>query len=200
MFPKILGNHLIFTQIVKLSMIHLEKQIHIIKYTEVCTKEVLRVMKNVIVRELIFIDTEFKTQDEVLNFIASRLFEAGRCSDVSEVVRGFYDREAEFSTCMNDGIAIPHCLNQAISDATVIVVRNQFDIPWPQKEDQANLFFSLLIPKKNENQMHIRILAQVAQLIMEDDFIKNVRDSENTQIIYDLLKDLNKTFEMEKEI
>jgi len=156
-------------------------------------------MKDVIVRELIFIDTVFRTQDEVFNFIATRLFEADRSSNKSEVVKGFYDRESEFSTCMNDGIAIPHCLNQDISDATVIVVRNQFDIPWPQKEDQANLFFSLLIPKKNENQMHIRILAQVAQLIMEDDFITDVRDSKNTQNIYDLLKDLNKTFEMEKE-
>ena len=157
-------------------------------------------MKDVIVRELIFIDTEFETQDEVLNYIASSLYKADRSNNATDIVKGLYEREVEFSTCMNDGIAIPHCLNPAISDATVIVVRNKVDIPWPQNEDRANLFFSLLIPQKNEDQMHIRILAQVAQLIMEDDFIKIVRESKSTQTIFDLLKGLNKTNEPEKKL
>lgn len=152
-------------------------------------------MNEVIIKDLVFIDQELQTQNDVLEFIATKLYEIGRCSCVEDVIQGFYSRESEFSTAMNDGIAIPHCLNQTISDATVIVVRNKYNVLWTNGEDEVNLFFSLLIPKKNENQIHIRILAKVAQLIMEDDFIKIVREATDIQTIYDKMSALNKTIE-----
>ena len=53
------------------------------------------------------------------------------------------------------------------------------------------MFFALLVPGSNENQMHIRILAQVAQLIMEEDFIELVNKANNSDQIYQRLSVLN---------
>lgn len=147
-------------------------------------------MKNVISEEYIYLDTEIKTQDELFDFLACKMVEHGRASNIEEMKEGFYKREAEFSTAMNDGIAIPHCRVGAIVDATVIIVRNVKCIMWSD-EESVDVFFALLIPEANENQIHIKILAQVAQLIMEDSYIEIVRTSRERREIYKEMQSLN---------
>lgn len=144
----------------------------------------------VIDHNFIFIDTDFQTQKEVFAFLAEQVFSSKRGNDLEKIVEGFYEREQEFSTAMDNYIAIPHCRNESILQATVIVVRNKSEIKWTDNED-VKLIFALLVPGSNENQMHIRILAQVAQLIMEEDFIDLVNKAKGDDQIYQRLSVLN---------
>lgn len=147
-------------------------------------------MKDVIVKDCIYLDTDLKSQQEVFEFLADALVCAGRGVNAKAIVEGFYQREKEFSTAMDDGIAIPHCRIRAIQDATVLIIRNKHAIGWTE-EEPVDLFFALMIPESNENQMHIKILAQVAQLIMEDDYIDLVRHTQDADKIYEAMADLN---------
>lgn len=144
----------------------------------------------VIEKEFIYLDTKLSSQEEVFAYLSNVLVQAKRGDDVQAIMNGFYQRESEFSTAMDDGIAIPHCRVSAIQDATVIIIRNKNMVKWTKQED-VDLFFALMIPQSNENQMHIKILAQVAQLIMEDDYIELVRYSDDPGAIYDAMADLN---------
>lgn len=153
-------------------------------------------MKNVICNDFIYLDMEFESQREIFQFLGKQMYSKNRVTQVQEIVEGFYQREKEFSTAMNDGIAIPHCRVSAIQDATVIIVRNKHTIRWTEDEE-VDVFFVLLIPESNENQMHIKILAQVAQLIMEDSFIKVVRESDDKHAIYKEMKSLNEVLQKE---
>lgn len=147
-------------------------------------------MLDVINQELIFLDTNFTTQGELFEFIADKSIEYKIGNDKEGIVKGFYDREQEFSTAMNQFVAIPHCRNKFIDSASVIVIRNKNEITWTDGEI-VKYFFSLLVPESNENQMHIRILAAVAQLLLEDEFIELVEKAENPCQIYEAMKDLN---------
>lgn len=147
-------------------------------------------MCNVIDKKLIFLNASYKNQKEIFNFIADEVIKESRGIDKEKIIEGFYEREKEYSTAINDGIAIPHCRIDEIRKATVIVLRNKKKIIWTENED-IDIIFALLIPKSNENQMHIKILAQVAQLIMEDEFIKLIKDSENTEVIFSAMNIIN---------
>ena len=144
----------------------------------------------VIDKNLIFLDTEFKSQQEIFGFLATKSIETKRGNDVDLIVQGFYDRELEFSTAMDEMIAIPHCRNKSIIQATVIVIRNKYEIEWTDHE-QVKILFALLVPGSNDNQMHVRILAQVAQLIMEDDFKQLVSSAREPSQIYEYMEVLN---------
>lgn len=147
-------------------------------------------MKDVIMEEMIFLHQNLASQEDVFRFLAEQLIEAGRGSSKEELVRGFYAREKEFSTALNDKIAIPHCRNLAVKDATVLIIRNERDIAWTDQEP-VDLMFALMVPAENENQIHLRILAQVAQLIMEDGFIQKVRQETSPRGVYQEMKALN---------
>lgn len=147
-------------------------------------------MCDVIDKNLIFLNTSYQNQQELFDFLADEVIKENRGMDKEKIVEGFYEREKEYSTAINDGIAIPHCRIDEIRKATVIVLRNKKKIIWTENED-IDIIFALLIPKSNENQMHIKILAQVAQLIMEDEFIKLIKDSENTEVIFSAMNIIN---------
>lgn len=147
-------------------------------------------MCDVIDKELIFLNTSYQNQKEIFNFIADEVIKESRGIDKEKIIEGFYEREKEYSTAINDGIAIPHCRIDEINKATVILLRNKEKIIWTENEE-IDIIFALLIPKSNENQIHIKILAQVAQLIMEDDFIKLIKDSENTDDIFSTMNIIN---------
>jgi fructose PTS system EIIA component len=148
-------------------------------------------MKNVVAEEMIFVNTSFTSQKDLFEFIAETAFCLGRISNVQSVIDGFYHREGEYSTAMNDGIAIPHCRTDSIIDASVVIVRNSEKVVWTEDEE-CDLFFALLVPESNVNQMHIRILAQIAQLLLEDDFVAQVRLANDSSQIFDMVKELNK--------
>jgi fructose PTS system EIIA component len=148
-------------------------------------------MKNVVAEEMIFVNTSFTSQKDLFEFIAETAFGLGRISNVQSVIDGFYHREGEYSTAMNDGIAIPHCRTDSIIDASVVIVRNSEKVVWTEDEE-CDLFFALLVPESNVNQMHIRILAQIAQLLLEDEFVAQVRLANDSSQIFDMVKELNK--------
>lgn len=147
-------------------------------------------MCDVIDKNLIFLNTSYQNQQQVFDFLADEVIKESRGIDKEKIIEGFYEREKEYSTAINDGIAIPHCRIEEIKKATVIVLRNKEKIIWTESEE-IDIIFALLIPKSNENQMHIKILAQVAQLIMEDDFIKLIKNSENTEDIFSAMNIIN---------
>lgn len=152
-------------------------------------------MKDVITKNMIFLNQEIKSQEEVFEFLADRLLEEERGTSKEGIIEGFHAREEEFSTAINDGIAIPHCKHTAVTQATVIIIVNNNKILWTDGEE-IDLMFALLIPEEQKSQVHIRILAQVAQMLMDDDFVANVRNAKNAEDIYSELGELNHLFEV----
>lgn len=156
-------------------------------------------MKDVITKNLIYLNTNYDSQEEVFSFLSTKMVQENCATEASGLIRGFYQREEEFSTAMLDGIAIPHCRHESILQATVIIIRNRKEIPWTQEDEKVDLCFALLVPFHNENQMHIRILASVAQLLMEDEFIEVVRKSQSEEEIYQMMRSLNSDMLQEEE-
>lgn len=156
-------------------------------------------MHQVIEVSFIFLNQNFITQEEVLSFCAKTVTESGRAENAEDILQGFYDREKEFSTAMNEGIAIPHCRSSHIHEATVMIVRNNVTIPWTDEGEEVDLFFALLVPEEGKQQ-HIRILASVAQLILEDEFIELVRNTDQECEIYKMMKSLNNVLQQEVEV
>lgn len=145
----------------------------------------------IITKDLIFKDTNFACQEEVFTFLAEQLYEQQRSDSVVEVKNGFYSREREFSTCIDHEIAIPHCRVENIKNASVAVIVNKNGIPWTDSEEYVKYLFALMIPEENENQIHIRVLAQMAQMIMQESFMESIIKASSSEKIYEIIKSLN---------
>lgn len=146
---------------------------------------------SVVCKEFIFLDTKFETRDEAFRSVALKLYEGGRIKETEEFVKGVYEREKLFSTYMGNNIAIPHCKSSVINEATVIIVRNSTPISWGDEDEIVNLLIILAIPGENANRVHLRILADIAQSLLNGDFVNIIKTTNSKETIINEMKNIN---------
>lgn len=129
--------------------------------------------------ENVFVAENFASRDEVLSFVSNQAVKAGVADDADAVMNAFLAREAEGSTGMMEGFAIPHAKSDAITDAAVIVVKDDSGVTGWDTMDGApvNVAIALLIPGAQAGTTHLKILSKVAEALMDEGFRATVKGS-----------------------
>ena len=131
--------------------------------------------------ENVFVAEDFASRDEALSFVSNQAVKAGLANDADAVMNAFLAREAEGTTGMMEGFAIPHAKSDAITEAAVIVVKDESGVAGWDTMDGApvNVAIALLIPGAQAGTTHLKILSKVAEALMDEDFRATVKGSTN---------------------
>ena len=131
--------------------------------------------------ENVFVAEDFASRDEALSFVSNQAVKAGLANDADAVMNAFLAREAEGTTGMMEGFAIPHAKADAITEAAVIVVKDESGVTGWDTMDGApvNVAIALLIPGAQAGTTHLKILSKVAEALMDEDFRATVKGSTN---------------------
>lgn len=129
--------------------------------------------------ENVFVAEDFASRDEALSFVSNQAVKAGLADDADAVMNAFLTREAEGTTGMMEGFAIPHAKSDAITEAAVIVVKDDSGVTGWDTMDGApvNVAIALLIPGAQAGTTHLKILSKVAEALMDEDFRATVKGS-----------------------
>lgn len=129
--------------------------------------------------ENVFVAENFASRDEALSFVSNQAVKAGLADDADAVMNAFLAREAEGTTGMMEGFAIPHAKSDAITDAAVIVVKDDSGVTGWDTMDGApvNVAIALLIPGAQAGTTHLKILSKVAEALMDEGFRATVKGS-----------------------
>ena len=132
----------------------------------------------------VFLDNPATTRDEALEFLASKAVELGASDDAAALVEGLKKREAEGSTGMMSGFAIPHCKSASVKEACVVVTRFANPVEWETMDkNPVTVAIALLIPDGDLGTKQLRILSKIAVMLMHDDFCEKVQKSEDADAI-----------------
>lgn len=129
--------------------------------------------------ENVFVAENFASRDEALSFVSNQAVKAGVAGDADAVMNAFLAREAEGTTGMMEGFAIPHAKSDAITEAAVIVVKDDSGVAGWDTMDGApvNVAIALLIPGAQAGTTHLKILSKVAEALMDEGFRATVKGS-----------------------
>lgn len=129
--------------------------------------------------ENVYVAEDFASRDEALSFVSNQAVKAGIAGDADAVMNAFLAREAEGTTGMMEGFAIPHAKSDAITEAAVIVVKDDSGVTGWDTMDGApvNVAIALLIPGAQAGTTHLKILSKVAEALMDEDFRATVKGS-----------------------
>lgn len=129
--------------------------------------------------ENVFVAENYASRDEALSFVSNQAVKAGVAGDADAVMNAFLAREAEGTTGMMEGFAIPHAKSDAITEAAVIVVKDDSGVTGWDTMDGApvNVAIALLIPGAQAGTTHLKILSKVAEALMDEGFRATVKGS-----------------------
>lgn len=132
----------------------------------------------------VFLDCSAATRDEALELAASKAVELGATSDAATLLEGLKAREAEGSTGMMGGFAIPHCKSDIVKQAAVMVVKFSGEVAWSSMDNAPiKCAIALLIPAAQAGDVHLQLLSHVAVLVMDEHFRADVLASDDPEQI-----------------
>ena len=132
----------------------------------------------------IFLDCDCADKEEVLEFIAAKAEEYGITDSRKALLQDLKDREAEFSTGLSDGFAIPHARTDNVKRVSVFFLRNRAPLEWETMDGKdVTSLFALLVPARNEGNIHLQMISALATSLMEDDFCNTVRECQDKEVL-----------------
>ncbi|ELV8595695.1 PTS sugar transporter subunit IIA [Vibrio fluvialis] len=121
--------------------------------------------------DLIKLDLQATSKEEVFNELVSILYTQGRISDQTQFLADIKERETLGNTGFEDGVAIPHTKSTAVLAPAVVIGVSQSGIDYGAEDGlPSKLFFMIASPDGGDNH-HIEVLAELSSKLIEDGFI-----------------------------
>jgi len=136
----------------------------------------------------IFLNEDYKSKQELLSFIAAKAEELNICDTKEGLLEDLLAREAEFSTGLQDGFAIPHARSSHVKKVSVFFIRNKSVLDWETLDDsEVHYLFALLVPKENEGNIHLQMISKLATCLLEEDFKDKIKSTSDKSELKDYI-------------
>lgn len=139
--------------------------------------------------DLIMLDLPASSKEEAVQLLSEKAKEVGRVNDAAGYMEAVLAREAQYSTGVGFGVAIPHGKTDAVSEPFLMFATVEA-LDWKSLDgNPVDLIFAIGVPEENSLTIHLTILSKLSRQLMKEDFRDNLRKSKNPQEIIQLLKD-----------
>ena len=87
-------------------------------------------------KDVMILDLKATSKEAVIDEMITSLVEHGVVTDFDTFKQGIMNREAQTSTGLGDGIAMPHSKNAAVKEATVLFAKSQAGVDYEALDGQ----------------------------------------------------------------
>lgn len=147
-------------------------------------------MASVFSTDLITFTLDASDKVDAISQMAKLVVAAGRGSDAEQITKDVLARD-EMGTPQVDGVAIPHARSSGVSQSSVAVARTtNKNVIFDAEEGPAEVLFMILVPNEAGDE-HITILSSLARRLMDDEFTKALRTTNDPAELVGLLESGN---------
>lgn len=141
----------------------------------------------IITEEQIYLDSDLSGKLEVLEFLSKEAVRQNIAACSTQVLEDFLLREKEYSTAVQEGIAIPHAKSAAVLEPKLMFVKLNQEIDWESKEYRVRVVFAILVPLKESGTEYIKILSDIASNLLEEDFQEQIFSVQSKERALDII-------------
>lgn len=128
----------------------------------------------------VYFNNSAKNTAEAIEFLSAQAVELGITDDKDAILAAFNEREAQGPTGMTGGFALPHAKSTAVKDVAVVVVKFADNVEWESMDgSDVKAAIAIFVPDDEATTTHLKVLAQIAALLMQPDFCDLVHDSDD---------------------
>ena len=144
--------------------------------------------KNVLSKELIFLDQKLVDQETIIRLIAKKAEELGYVETESELYIAVKKREQAVPTAIGYNIAIPHGKTEAVNYPFIAFLRTEEAFRWTTESDeQVRLIFLIGVPHESEGKLHLKFISQLSKKLLDEEFReKLLRETDKNKIFEQL--------------
>ncbi len=141
--------------------------------------------------EAITLGLDISTKDDAVNALVGLHAAAGNLNDKDAYKEAILAREAQGTTAIGDGIAVPHAKTSAVKAPALaaITVPNGVDYGAPDGKPSDLLF---MIAATEDGDVHLEILSRLMVMLMDADFAAKLRAAKTPDEFLDIINEQEK--------
>ncbi len=132
------------------------------------------------------LNASVQTKDEAIDKLVSLHTQAGNLNDAEAYKQAIYTREAQGTTAIGEGIAVPHAKSDSVKTPglSAITVANGVDYNAPDGKNSDILF---MIAATMDGDLHLEILSRLMVMLMEGEFCNSLRNAKTVDEFLEII-------------
>ncbi|MEG3314468.1 fructose-specific PTS transporter subunit EIIC [Streptococcus suis] len=155
-------------------------------------------IQDVLKKDVMLLDLQATSKEAVIDEMIASLVEKGYVTDFDVFKTGIMNREAQTTTGLGDGIAMPHAKNAAVKEATVLFAKSNKGVDYASLDGQPTDLFFMIAAPEGANDTHLAALAELSKYLMKAGFadkLRGVSSPEEVIAVFDAAEAADKAAE-----
>ncbi|NQJ88277.1 PTS transporter subunit EIIA [Streptococcus suis] len=132
-------------------------------------------IQDVLRKDVMLLDLQATSKEAVIDEMITSLVDKGYVTDFDVFKTGIMNREAQTTTGLGDGIAMPHAKNAAVKEATVLFAKSNKGVDYASLDGQPTDLFFMIAAPEGANDTHLAALAELSKYLMKPGFADKLR-------------------------
>ncbi|HEM4712753.1 TPA: PTS sugar transporter subunit IIA [Streptococcus suis] len=138
-------------------------------------------IQDVLRKDVMLLDLQATSKEAVIDEMIASLVDKGYVTDFDVFKTGIMNREAQTTTGLGDGIAMPHAKNAAVQEATVLFAKSNNGVDYASLDGQPTDLFFMIAAPEGANDTHLAALAELSKYLMKAGFADRLRAATNPE-------------------
>ncbi|HFR3797944.1 TPA: fructose-specific PTS transporter subunit EIIC [Streptococcus suis] len=155
-------------------------------------------IQDVLKKDVMLLDLQATSKEAVIDEMIASLVDKGYVTDFDVFKTGIMNREAQTTTGLGDGIAMPHAKNAAVKEATVLFAKSSKGVDYASLDGQPTDLFFMIAAPEGANDTHLAALAELSKYLMKAGFadkLRGVSSPEEVIAVFDTAEAADKAAE-----
>ena len=126
-------------------------------------------------KNVMIMDLKATTKEAAIDEMITSLVDNGVVTDFDMFKTGIMNREAQTSTGLGDGIAMPHSKNAAVKEPTVLFAKSSAGVDYEALDGQPVYLFFMIAAPDGANDTHLAALAELSKYLLKPGFADQLK-------------------------
>ncbi|HGD9497432.1 TPA: fructose-specific PTS transporter subunit EIIC [Streptococcus agalactiae] len=134
-------------------------------------------IQDLLKKEVMIMDLKATSKEAAIDEMITKLVDTGVVTNFAIFKDGTMKREAQTSTGLGDGIAMPHSKNAAVKEATVLFAKSASGVDYEALDGQPTDLFFMIAAPDGANDTHLAALAELSKYLLKEGFADQLRQA-----------------------
>lgn len=134
-------------------------------------------INDLLLKDVMIMDLKATTKEAAIDEMIASLASKKRLNDPALFKQGIMAREAQTSTGLGDGIAMPHAKTTAVNEATVLFAKSTAGVDYEALDGQPTHLFFMIAAPEGANDTHLQALAGLSRLLINPEFVASLKET-----------------------
>ena len=146
-------------------------------------------------KNLMIMDLQATDKQSAIEEMVQRLYDEKIISNIEEFKAGILAREAQTSTGLGDGVAMPHAKNAAVLQPAVLFAKSPQGLDYEALDGQPTSLFFMIAAPEGANDTHLKALAALSGRLIDADFLTKLNQAQTPEDVQMLFAEEEETTE-----